>query len=104
MEGLCKFCQAPYPQATNKLSTRHQQVNIATNVLLISHTYPIDIPYLYRYGISMGYIWDIYGTSPCLAAGKPLAGGGQPREIAQPQPVIPPPLFPAEDGCRIAQL
>jgi hypothetical protein len=75
MEGLCKFCQAPYPQATNKLSTRHQQVNIATNVLLISHTYPIDIPYLYRYGISMGYVWDIYGTSPCLVAGKLLVGG-----------------------------
>jgi hypothetical protein len=50
-----------------------------TIVLLISHTYPIDIPYLYRYGISMGYIWDIYGTSPCLTLRKPLIGGRHPQ-------------------------
>jgi hypothetical protein len=48
------------------------------NVLLINNIYPIDIPYLYRYGISMGYVWDIYGTSPCLIRRKPLIGGRQP--------------------------
>jgi hypothetical protein len=55
--------------------TRYQPAVIHTGVLLISHTCPIDIPYLYRYGISMGYIWDIYGTSPCLVYGNPLIGG-----------------------------